>query len=138
MCSDGIHARRSTNWNGSDDAGSKPAQMASVTANVASETPRVRSRIVESFDPSRLATNISATAPMTGSRMASESSGNPVIGALSPQIEGEDRDRAQERPGRVGLDRAGLEQPHQRAHAADNLPRAVDGAVDDADVDAAP
>src|SRR6478735_6366886 len=131
----GIHAARSTNWNGVDADMSKRAHSNSVTPNVRIDTASAMLRIRPSFAPSRFGMARSSSAPMIGRVIARVS--RPGT-SLSPQVVGEHGDHAYEHRCRIGLDRPVLQQAEHHAHAADEIACAVDRAVDDLHVEAAP
>src|SRR5262245_14010379 len=97
----GIHGTRSTNWK-SAEAVSKPAQIASVTANTASETARASQRSRPSRRPPGLPTTTSTMAPASGNAHESVRSGKAIGWSLSPEVVAEHQDDAAEQRAGVG------------------------------------
>src|SRR6185369_898106 len=122
-------------WNGSVADMLKRAHNSSVTAKVTSEIPSARLRISPSFEPSRFGIASSSSAPAIGRVIARVS--RPGT-SLSPQVIGEHCDHAYEHRCRISLDRPVLQEAQHHADAADEIAGAVDRAVDQLHIEAAP
>src|SRR5688500_5093547 len=130
----GIHGTRSTSWK-SADAGSNHTQIASVMAKATSEKPGASRRISASRRPSALPINSSRIAAASGTTQESVSS---IELPSSPQVIAEHDDDADEQRAGVGAHRSGLQAAQRRGAGADDGGGAVDRAVDDPHVEAAP